>query len=388
MKKIFIYLCLLICISNVKSQNFTKANIEFMAQYIDSLQFKNTSHLESFGAIKKCNDLDIINGQYYFQIVPYFSHIAGLGILKSNYKDKCNVVLRWLNWRVGHCNRTTGQMLNYYYKKDGSVDATCPVGSIGNYCNWIDAEDSESALFWALAKEYYTVSKDKSFFFKEEVRKSLESSADYLVRYLKQPNNLFIAKKNCRVVYTMDNSEVFQGFLSLYYIEANIYGNDSLAKKYATIANNIKAAIKGFLFSTSQQLYYTGFDMDSNRLIKTNPANWYNESGIVEALWPQLWSIDSPNDSRSVNQRSVLKAHFKDWTHSLEEGDVWASVGYIFSLGKDTVNGYAQANYISSLYVKPFHCVNGRCNEAGWLIMNMATKFPARAMSKKLGVNK
>jgi hypothetical protein len=98
------------------------------------------------------------------------------------------------------------------------------------------------------------------------------------------------------------------------------------------------------------------------------------------------------DDARSVRQRAVLNNNFDgtpnaDWTQPSFLGTVdpftWASVGYTFTLAGDTARGYAQANYISNVFVSPFKNPACYVADAGWAIMNMATKFPGSIVYNK-----
>lgn len=147
----------------LNAQEFTSASIDSLSQYIYSQQYSNTD-LSSYGAIKKSRSEDIFLEQHYFKIEPYFNHIATIGMLKSNQPDKCGFALRWMNWYINHLDNN-GQILNYYYKPGGTDETTCPLGATGVYCNNIDAEDSDPALFWIVAKQYYETTNDGSFFY-------------------------------------------------------------------------------------------------------------------------------------------------------------------------------------------------------------------------------
>lgn len=146
MKKKYLILLLAFKIVICYSQSFNTNDIETTAQYIIGLQYSNPSQT-SYGAIKKSNGLDIFNNQYYYKIEPYFSHIGCLGLLESNNSDRCNVVKKWMTWYLNHLNNN-GLSYNYYIKPDGTGETSCPPGGSGIFCNYIDAEDSDPALFF------------------------------------------------------------------------------------------------------------------------------------------------------------------------------------------------------------------------------------------------
>ena len=372
-----VLICLItVNITKVEAQNFNTATIDTVANYVASLQYTNNS-LPSYGAIKKTTVSGVFNGISYFSIEPYFNHIACLGILQSNLNTKCDVAKHWMTWYLNHLNNK-GQTLNHYYKADGSGETTCPNGSTGSYCNNIDAEDSDPALFWMLARRYFIKTNDLSFF-TPTVKVKLETAAQFLIDSLIQPDHLSIAKRNYAIKYTMDNSEVYQGLLSLSYIENSIYGDVTKANYYLSKANLTKTAIKTLLYNSTNNLYnhYLGGITDSTQ--------WY-QSGVAATVWPQLFEVDNFSDARSIRQRTVLNNNFNgtsniNWTSQAFLGTVdaftWASIGYVFSLAGDSTKGYAQANYIGPLFVAPYPYAPCYVADAGWLMMNMSLKFPA-----------
>jgi len=355
--------------------NFTTFTIDSISEYIYKRQY-TIDTLTSYGAIKKSAGADVFSGQLYYAIEPYFSHIATLGMLKSNHPDKYGFTRRWMNWYISHLD-SNGQTLNHYYKPNGKGETTCPTGATGLYCNHIDAEDSDPALFWILAYEYYLSSGDLAFF-TPSLKIKFEAAAKFIIDSLIKSDNLSIAKRDYPVKYTMDNCEVYKGFLSLSKIEKDIYCDTLKANFYLTKANNTKTAIQTLLFKNSVQLYRPAIGEI------TDTTSWYEE-GITTTLWPQLFGVDSINSSRSIRQRQVLNNNFDgtpnhNWTTSAFLGNVddytWASIGYIFSLAGDTMHGYNQANYIANVFKPPYDYPPCYVADASWLIMNMTTKYP------------
>jgi Secretion system C-terminal sorting domain len=375
MKYLMGFLLNFLCYFSSNAQSFTSANIDTLSNYIFNQQYTNIT-LPSYGAIKKSKGEDIFSGQHYFAIEPYFNHIACIGMLNSNHPDKCGFVMRWMNWYISHLDNYS-QTLNYYYKPDGTGETTCPLGATGLYCNNIDAEDSDPALFWILANNFFLTTNNISFF-TPTVKSILENAAQFVIDNLIQTDNLSIAKRSYPIKYTMDNSEVYKGFLALSNIEAIIYNDGAKATLYLSKANDIKLAIRTLLYNSTSELYdhYLGGATDTTQ--------WYI-NGVTATLWPQLYGVDSINDLRSIHQRNVLNNNFNgtfnpDWTKlsflGIVDDFTWASVGYVFSLANDTLHGYAQANYISNVFLSPFPYPPCYVADAGWCILSMAIKFP------------
>ena len=362
----------------LKAQNFNSNSISSVANYISSLQYTNTSY-PSYGSIKKSIAPNVFSNQLYFAVEPYFSHIGALGMLESDHPDKCNYVLRWMNWYINHIN-SKGLIFNYYYSPDGSGETTCPPGATGSYCNHLDAEDSDPALFWILINQYYLKTSNQSFF-TPAVKLKLENSAQFVMDSLIQSDNLSIAKRTYPVKYTMDNSELYKGLLSLSNIESIVFNDNTKALLYLNKANAVKNAVQTLLFNNTKQLY------DHSLGSLTDTTMWYN-AGIAATIWPQLFGIDTPNSANSKKHRQILQNNFNgtlhaDWTTynfingpNAVDAFPWASIGYAFSLANDTVSGYKQASYISSnVFVFPFNYPPCYVADAGWVILNMSKKY-------------
>jgi hypothetical protein len=363
--------------NNLHSQTISRVSIDAIATYIKNLQFTDPSK-SSFGALKKSPNIGAYGTGQYFSIEPYFNHIGAMGILRSDNSSKCQVVKDWLTWWFNHLD-AQGRTFNYYYKADGTGETTCPPGATGVYCNEIDAVDSDVALLWGLAYQYYQVSGDLAFF-TSTIKTKLELSASYLINNLLQSDGLTWAKPSYQIKYTMDNAEVYWGLSKLSLIEKNIYNDITKSNLYSSKAAIVQTAVQTSLFHSATGLYdnYLG----SGNII---PTNWYSPNGITSAVWPQLFEVDSYSSARSAFQRATLNNNFDgspntDWTTSAFVGSVdsytWASIGYIFSMAGDSALGYKQGNYISGIFKAPFPEPPCYIADAGWAIMNMAIKYP------------
>ncbi len=161
-KNILLFLLGISLYNNLHSQPFTRASIDTVAAYIKSLQFTDPTK-PAFGALKKTRAIGQYGSGKYFSIEPYFNHIGALGMLQSDNPAKCQLAKNWMNWWFNHLD-SKGKTLNHYYKADGTGETTCPPGATGVNCNDIDAEDSDLALLWGLAYQYYLTSGDVAFF--------------------------------------------------------------------------------------------------------------------------------------------------------------------------------------------------------------------------------
>ncbi|WP_128331323.1 hypothetical protein [Apibacter sp. HY039] len=308
MEKYFIICLLVFQIHNsAYSQNFTEEDRDRLAGYIFRQQYTNRE-LTSYGAIKTSDYPvieDSLSGNAYFSVYPYFSHIACLGILNSKHSEKFNFVKLWIDWFIKHLD-SRGNILNHYYTLSGE-GTTCINKNLKYFCNDIDAEDSALALFWVVTYEYYKHSKDLTLF-TVDVKKKLELSAHYVINNLLKENNLTIAKKDYSAYYTMDNCEVYKGFLYLSKIENEIYNDQVLAEYYQNKAENCKVAIQNLLYDYTTDLYKWELNINSN------PDIWYgNKGGIVPTLWPQLFEVDQFSDLRSEYSRKMVEHKFPDW---------------------------------------------------------------------------
>ncbi|MFP5040291.1 hypothetical protein [Parasediminibacterium sp. JCM 36343] len=370
-----------LCISFSFGQGttFTKADIEALANFIESQQLPN-------GAIKFSKSPEV-GGK--FLVNPYFNHIACLGLLESSNTAKCQVIKKWLAWYINHFDER-GLAYNYYYNDpiDPTQDSLCLKP---DSCKLIDAEDSYLALFWDLLYQYYRVSQDKSIF-TGSLDTVLQSGAKYLKDSLMQPDNLSIAKPSYAIKFLMDNSEIYKGLLSLSLIEGEIYNHGAEADSLDTLAQRVKQSIQTKLYPGSK-LYYHSLDING-RATYVDPTKWYDSSGIVAIIWPQLFEIETTVSPISVYQRKALNKKFPYWTsfsyYPKMDDYTWPSIGYAFSKAGDTANGFKHTDNINKIFVANNFDSPCTVSDAGWLIMNMAIRFPPekKAIHKRKVVSK
>jgi hypothetical protein len=190
-------------------------------------------------------------------------------------------------------------------------------------------------------------------------------------------DHLTYANINYAMKYTVDNSEVYQGFMALAAIEKDIYHDNAGYSIYKAKAGMVKDAIKLRLYDPVSGLYM------NNANNKTNVKNWY-DMGMVPTLWPQLCGVETCDADHSAHQREVLCQNFndkngKDWetVDFIKNGiDSFpnAAVGYVFSMAGD-IRGHHQLSYVVQLFKDPLMANHCNIEEAGLGIMHLSTVF-------------
>ncbi len=361
------------------SQDFDQTDMKKLSDHLYSLQFNNKG-LSSFGALKRSDNEGLYGENRYLIIEPYFSHIGARGMLRSRHTDKFGYVLRWMDWYLKHIDQN-GQMYNYYYKKDGTGETDCASDVIKNACKYVDAEDCVPPMFWILAYEYYQYCGDKTFF-TPAVKAKMEGAANFLINNLMDTDKLFFAKQDYRIKYTMDNCEVYMGFLSLSKIEAEIYKDTKKGELFSNLASNIKSTVQNKLYNKTTKLY----DFCLGESI--NPKQWYSGGGITVSQWPQLYNVDDRNSQRSKFQRQTLNENFDgkinpdwksiDFVNKHVDDFCWPVIGYVFSGAGDTEKGFKQVGYITELYKSYPDGEKCILSELSWAIMNMSNRYPPK----------
>jgi hypothetical protein len=340
-----------------------------LGRYITEHQFV-TDTQSAYGAIWTfANPID--GGDTVYKVIPYFAHYAAMGLLKCGTPAYTSAVKNWMNWYLSHLD-SVGRMTNHYYSLGGASDSVVDP-------NDNDAQDADPAMFWVLAGQYYTATGDLKFFTKD-VKAKLESQAKFIAENLLDADNLTFANVNYAMKYTMDNSEVYEGFMSLATIEKEAYHDIAGYNLFRAKAARTQAAIMLRLYDPVSGLY-----MNSTNT-KTNVKNWY-EAGVVATIWPQFCGVETYKAERSVHQREVLCQNFndkngKDWT---SEGFVKDSVsvdtypfavtGYVFSMAGDNVRGNHQISYVVQMFKDTAMSSHLNIEEAGWGLMHLATIF-------------
>ena len=310
-----------------------------------------------------------VDNDTVYKVIPYFAHYAALGLLKCAIPSYNTAVKNWMNWYLVHLD-SIGRITNHYYSLGGASDSVVDP-------NDNDAQDADPAMFWVLAGQYYSATGDIAFFTKD-VKAKIEDQAKFISENLLDADNLTFANVNYAMKYTMDNSEVYEGFMALATIEKEVYHDIAGYNSFRAKAARTQAAIMLRLYDPVSGLY-----MNSTNT-KTNVKSWY-EAGVVATIWPQFCGVETYKAERSVHQREVLCQNFndkngKDWTSDQFIKDSvdtypFAVTGHVFAMAGDTARGNHQISYIVQMFKDTAMNSHLNIEEAGWGMMHLAAIF-------------
>lgn len=348
--------------------------------WISTLQYKTAS--ESNGAIPISDGIAVYEkgtDRPLRRVVPYFAHLGILGVLDSNDARRLTMTKNWITWYLSHIDQTTGVPLDTWYSLDGAYSTTCPVPGDISQCAVVDAEDSSVALFFVILDAYVTASGDKAIITTNSV--AISRLATKLVSLIDTKDGLSFAKKTYPVKYTLDNSEVYAGLLSLERL--NVVSGYTLAKKgyFNTLAIRIKNTLVATnsigMTSASSSLFYWAKDGAGTKT-PSSLAVWYPDS--MAQYWPYLFGVVNGAVATSSYQQVVNSLYSRTGTAMLSGDCVRLrsvtgnsdepSIVYALYLKKDmrgallTPCMYTR-NYSTTTksFIWPFHV-----GQVGWLL--------------------
>ncbi len=360
----------------------TAQNDTCLIRFISNNQFNDIQKSKSFGAIKSSRNLDKGN---VFIVQPYFSTISAMGLLASNKEENYDKVTNYIKWYSKHYNANFGHY-NVAYDEYGDNESNCFLSDADTLvCNYVDAEDSEPAAYCTLLWQY--AQKTKNIYLLKSNKIKIEKAMQYVIdNLLDTADNLTIAKADNPTKFTMDNCEVYQGFLCLSYLEKNIFKDNIKYQDYYQIAQKIKTAIKTDLYNSQLKLYKSSVGVD------VDTTCWYNcSSGDCAAIiFPQIFNVDNSNDAISMKQRAVVQNNFKIWVNadtSFNGGFLPAYIALGFANAGDTLNAVKQIDNAIELFYKTNNTATASTSQdAAWLLL--AKESIAAQRKKKTAVIK
>ena len=347
----------------------TAQNDTCLINFIANNQFNDIQKTKSLGAIKQSKNFG--EGGVYV-INPYFSTISAMGLLTSNKEENFERVTNYIKWYSKHYNAKNGHY-NVAYDANGDNESYCYVVGEDSVCSFIDAEDSEPAVFCTLLWQY--VQKTNNIYLTRANKLKVEKAMQYVIDSLLDPtDNLCFDLKNSELPakYTMDNCEVYQGFLCLSYLEKNIFKDNAKYKYYYEIAQKIKAAIKKEQYKDEIKLYQSSKGMD------VDTTCWYqncgeNLGGCAAIIFPQIFNVDSCNTKISMRQRAIVQNNFITWVDadtSFNGGFLPAYIAFCFANAGDTLSASKQINNAIDLFYKTSNTATAATSQdAAWLLL-------------------
>jgi hypothetical protein len=356
-----------------------------LTRWIEDRQFQNPA-LPSYGAIANAEGAAAsgADGERYYNVSPYSANLAVIGLLQSGSPNALTVAKRWINWYFAHLNDQSapdGVPFNHFYHSDGGGETTCVKPGDPSLCHYNDATDSAAATFFLVLMAAHEAHLPDSVLHTPQRRQQIEKLVT-LVLNLQQRDGLCWAKRNYRVKYLEDNSEVFAGVGALASLERDLFDDVPRSALYQNAAKRVRAGILAELYNRKAGLFRVAkFENNS-----TPPANlniWYPDTQAQ--LWPVLFGVIAPNDPRARTTAAAVNDHWNgrtrpDWARDPQHvNQGWIEGGHAYAawlMGEtNRVQTYGEAvkryKFKSSggnpKFAGPFSV-----DDAGWLLRILA----------------
>ncbi|MCJ8013663.1 hypothetical protein MUG84_18215 [Paenibacillus sp. KQZ6P-2] len=333
--------------------------IDAEAEWIASLQFEN-------GAIPTYSKpIDSYNGKY--KVIPYFSHIALLGLLEK--PEYANVAKKYMDWYFAHLNEGKGPDV-----PDGSVydyvvetDRQTETATLD-----FDSTDSYASTFLNVLRKYAEVTGDTAYV-AEHKEKVLQIASAMLST--QDTDGLTWAKPTYKVKYLMDNTEVYRGLIDMAWIAEHIFGDTAEAARFNAIKEQVHTAIQSELWLENKNMYSPG-KTESGSLLNPDWRTFYADATAqISPIWA---GVIAPDSERAIQLYNSFNAYHPGWP-TLDKSDAfpWAVLASSAALMGDKVRVDQFLQSIEATYVDKDH-------PWPWYVMESGMSMLAAAQMLKL----
>ncbi len=176
-------------------------------------------------------------------------------------------------------------------------------------------------------------------------------------------HGLTYASPNHKVLYLMDNCEVYRGLEDMAYLYKNIFCDTSLAEKYFYYSAKIKISIEKKFFNLND--YYVKIWCLCRK--KANWKVWYPDS--VAELYPSMNNVTSLTNLKNINVFKKLNRIW-DWPN-LKTNDPypWTYIGYANAVMGNRRETEIFYNNIVSKFIGKEDKTYWNSMESAWLIL-------------------
>ena len=275
-----------------------------------------------------------------YRIVPYFSNIAALALLKDF--DKIKLVKKYMLWYISHLNfpdkfGAQGTIYDYTLKTDGQLI------SKDDY----DSNDSYPATFLSLCKNYFIVSKDYDFFITN--RKLVDAIAVSMISCMDN-DYLTWAKPNYKVKYLMDNCEVYKGLKDASLIYRDVYNDYEEYSRLWRLSKHLQDSIENKMWNKAGFYYYQ--IVESGKTYSPDYKKWYPDA--TSQLFPILCRVTNPTSGRAKYIYSKFNESYPNWySYRSEKSFPDAFIGYVALLMDDFDKAENFLEFCNKKYVEP-----------------------------------
>lgn len=326
----------------------------YQLDYIRSLQLPS-------GAIKD-------NDGQSSKITPYFAHFAVMALLTDPTDENISAVQEYMLWYFSKLNGTVTEFRDD--ETAGSVyDYFAPAETTqGTY----DSVDSYAATFLEIAMRLGQLSESNLSWlagYTEEISLVLSAmlaTIDTETNALPgsdQNDFLSIAHYRYPVKYLMDNSEVNMGLKAAIWLSEN--GIISTDADLNDILERNTEAIKALYNAANQNYDYA----------KGNESDWsVFYPGATAQLYPCLFGVTSPLETRSRQIYETFNVHYPDWSSGTTYDTYpWTMVVYAAAVMNDTERVESYVRHIYELNSKGEQMGYWYDAEAGSLVLAIDT---------------
>ena len=288
------------------------------------------------------------------RITPYFSSIACRALLKKPSVENVAAVKKYLIWYMSKLNGTTNPKTGGTEVPGSVYDYFAPGETTnGTY----DSVDSYAALFLSLMKEFAELSpanKDWAKGFATQLNligsaleKCVDNTSNNVPTTFGPDDNdgLSIDSYVHGAKYTMDNSEVNEGFKAMIWLQTNVLGGSQTAHFTSLLDGNTSAM-------ESQLWRGTMYNWNDDGSAGATISKWTTfYADATCQLYPGLFGVISPLSPRANLLYSTFNFYYPAWSAGTiySGGYPWAIVSYAAAIINDKARVDQYINHILSI---------------------------------------
>lgn len=286
------FLCLLICWTAIGAGKGLPQTLDSYSPVAkwqrNALAATLVSVVKAIIAQQRSDGALVMGDRPPYRLSPYVANYAAMGLLDAyritHDPGLLQAVKRWQEWYIAHMN-ADGTIYDY----SGDVGAW---RSTNDY----DSTDAYAATFMELAWKYLQVAKDPSW--EQKLLAVLPKLANSVCLTL-QTNGLTMAKPRYPAMYTMDNVEVYKGWVAAAEFAQKMH-RPQLARLYRHRARSTLEAINTLLWisdSRGRGHFLVGRQADGVGIEVKQPMVWYPDQ--MAQLMAIAW-LPKTNETRAL----------------------------------------------------------------------------------------
>ncbi|MFD0714255.1 S-layer homology domain-containing protein [Paenibacillus sp. GCM10027626] len=280
-----------------------------------------------------------------YKVIPYFSHIALLGLLEK--PEYSYVVKDYMDWYFAHLNEgkgpdaPDGSVYDYVVETDRATETAT---------NDFDSTDSYASTFLNVLRKYAEVTGDTAYVADHKKEILLIASA---MMSTQEADGLTWAKPTHKVKYLMDNTEVYKGLKDMEWIAEHIFADAAEASRFKALKEQVHTAIQSGLWLENKKMYSPG-KTDTGSLLNPDWQTFYADA--TAQIFPIWTGIIAPDSERALQLYNTFNEHHPGWP-TLDKSDAfpWAMIAYTAALMGDKVRVDQFLQSIEAAYVDQDH---------------------------------